>query len=323
MSVKILDGGFSTQLASHVGDRIDGDPLWTSRFLATNPEAVYHTHLDFLRAGSDVIETNTYQASVGSFVKHLGKTEQESLELIRTAVVQAKRAVATYQDEVAVAGGGVSNAEPWIAGSIGPYAACLHDCSEYTGTTYKDIASMDDIVEWHKPRLETLVANGIDLLAIETIPCAKEAEALVELLKQYPNVKTWLSFSCKQDGKSIADGSNFKETALKCYRAGNGQVIACGVNCLASRAVTPLLRSIGEKEIGQFIPMVAYPNSGENYSQKTFSWTIENDFHPPEEFVKEWLDLGVRYIGGCCRTGTKDIIRIAEEVKAWCKARRA
>ena len=134
-------------------------------------------------------------------------------------------------------------------------------------------------------------------------------------------VKAWLSFSCKQDGKSIADGSNFKETVLKCFTAANpGQLIACGVNCLAPRYVTPLLKSISEKEIGQFIPMVAYPNSGEKYSATTFSWTTDNDFHPPEEFVKEWLDLGVRYIGGCCRTGTKDIQRISSETKSWTKS---
>lgn len=63
--------------------------------------------------------------------------------------------------------------------------------------------------------------------------------------------------------------------------------------------------------------MVAYPNSGEKYSAQTFSWKVDNDFHPPEEFVKDWLDIGVRYIGGCCRTGTKDIERISTEVKSW------
>lgn len=44
----VLDGGFSTQLSHYVGDIIDGDPLWSARFLATNPEAVQQAHLDFL-----------------------------------------------------------------------------------------------------------------------------------------------------------------------------------------------------------------------------------------------------------------------------------
>lgn len=182
--VKVLDGGFSTQLATHVGDRIDGDPLWTSRFLFTNPDAVYQTHLDFLHAGSNIIETNTYQASMPGFVKYLDKSEEESLQLIKTAVDLAKKAVRTYKE---IKGTEVSNPEPLIAGSVGPYAACLHDCSEYTGGSYGNIESMDSIVEWHKPRIETLIENGVDLIAIETIPCAREAEALVEfMVKNHP-----------------------------------------------------------------------------------------------------------------------------------------
>lgn len=62
-NVIIIDGGFSTQLAKHVGP-VDGDPLWSARFNFTNPEAIERTHLDFLEAGAEVILTNTYQASV-------------------------------------------------------------------------------------------------------------------------------------------------------------------------------------------------------------------------------------------------------------------
>lgn len=45
----VLDGGFSTQLSCHVGHVIDGDPLWSARFLHSNPDEVVSTHLDFLR----------------------------------------------------------------------------------------------------------------------------------------------------------------------------------------------------------------------------------------------------------------------------------
>lgn len=48
--VLVKCGGFSTHLASHVGDRIDGDPLWGSRFDLVNPTAVVQTHLDFLES---------------------------------------------------------------------------------------------------------------------------------------------------------------------------------------------------------------------------------------------------------------------------------
>lgn len=47
--IVLLDGGFATQLSCHVKQQIDGDVLWSARFLQTNPEAVIETHLDFLR----------------------------------------------------------------------------------------------------------------------------------------------------------------------------------------------------------------------------------------------------------------------------------
>lgn len=49
-SVLVKCGGFSTQLATHVGERIDGDPLWGSRYDLVNPTAVVKTHLDFLES---------------------------------------------------------------------------------------------------------------------------------------------------------------------------------------------------------------------------------------------------------------------------------
>lgn len=48
-NIQVIDGGFSTQLGLHVGESVDGDPLWSARFNATNPEAVIQTHLDFLQ----------------------------------------------------------------------------------------------------------------------------------------------------------------------------------------------------------------------------------------------------------------------------------
>lgn len=83
-----------------------------------------------------------------------------------------------------------------MAGSVGPYGAFLHDGSEYTGN-YKDSISSSILNEWHKPRISALIEGGIDLLAFETIPCEKEAVVLLSILKEFPNMKAWLSFNCK------------------------------------------------------------------------------------------------------------------------------
>lgn len=310
---KILDGGFSTQLSTHVGEKIDGDPLWTGRFLATDPDAVFQTHLDFLRAGSDIIETNTYQASVTGYKKYLNLTEDESLNLITLAANLAQKAVSLYKKETKDIE--VTNPKPLIAGSCGPYGAALHDGSEYTGS-YGKTVSIETMMDWHRPRMETLVKAGVDLLALETIPCAREAEALVELLREFPGMKAWLAFSCAEDGKSLADGKSFTDAAVRCYRkAQPGQLLAVGVNCLSPRLVTSLLKDIN-RDKKNFVPLVAYPNSGEKYTVME-GWKIKEDFHPPDVSVQEWLDLGVKYVGGCCRTDARDVIKIQSEVQFW------
>lgn len=312
--IKVLDAGFSTQLSTHVGEEIDGDPLWTARFLITNPNAVFTTHLDFLRAGADIILTNTYQATIDGFVKYLGISKEESLQIIGNAVDYAKDAVNVYnkeiEDDTNII---VTNRKLLIAGSCGPYGACLHDGSEYTGS-YCPNVSREFLIDWHRPRIRTLVEKGVDLLAIETIPCVREAEALIDLLKEFPDTRAWLSFSCRDDGKSIADGSNFQEIAVRCYKnALPGQILAIGINCIAPQYVTTLLKGINRDNSNDLIPLVVYPNSGEKYVVSE-GWKKEREVSSLHEFIDEWLDLGVCYIGGCCRTYAVDIKKIRSKV---------
>lgn len=85
---------------------------------------------------------------------------------------------------------------PLIAGSVGPYGAYLHDGSEYTGN-YTDSITTEQLIEYHEPRIKALIEAGVDLLAIETIPSKKEAVILLDIVKQFPDIKCWVSFSCK------------------------------------------------------------------------------------------------------------------------------
>lgn len=312
--VKVLDGGFSTQLSTHVGDKIDGDPLWTARYLVTSPDAVLSTHLDFLRAGADIIQTNTYQASVTGFAQHLGSTEQESLDLINTAVELTIKAVDQYHNESRYKTT-VINRQPLIAGSCGPYGASLHDGSEYTGD-YAASVSKDALKQWHEPRMRCLVNAGVDMLALETIPVATEAEALIELLREFPNIKAWLSFSCDPANNCLADGTPFSKFALECYqKASPGQLLAIGVNCIAPQHCGPLLKDLN-RDRSQPIPLVVYPNSGEKYSVQT-GWRFEGETCSPEVYVHDWLDLGAKYIGGCCRTYAAHLPKIRERIRTW------
>lgn len=306
--VWVLDGGFSSQLSRHVGDRVDGDPLWTARFLQTNPDDIKNTHRDFLQAGAELIMTSTYQASVGGFVRHLGINADDAYKLIGRAVDLAKEARDAYVEEFR------PDCKPLIVGSVGPYGAHLHDGSEYSGN-YADITPKETIKEWHRSRFQALVEGGVDLLALETLPCQKEAEALLELLKEFPNTKAWMSFSCK-DGKSLSHGEDFQTVLKKCWEASEGQLIAIGVNCCNPCYIESLLQGINDDRKQAPIPFVVYPNSGEKYI-KTVGWTEKDKCESLATFVHKWLDLGVRYVGGCCRTYAEDIMAIRSEAIVW------
>lgn len=306
---RILDGGFSGQLSRHVSAKIDGDPLWTARFLKTDDNAVYLTHLDFLRAGADIIETNTYQASVPGMMKYLNMSEQESLDLLEKSVYLARKAVDDYIREERIP----IESKPRIAGSCGPYGAYLHNASEYTGS-YGKTMSRQELIDWHRPRVKALLNAGVDLLAFETIPCVEEAEAFLDLLKEFSHARAWFSFSCR-DGQFLSDGSVFQSTAVRCYRTLPSQIVAVGVNCIDPKYVTSLLKGINESTSSEqdFIPLVVYPNRGGSYSASG-EWISVQDDHSLNLPISEWLGLGVRYIGGCCKIFAEDIKVIRSEV---------
>lgn len=311
-NIYVIDGGFSSQLSRHVGCNIDGHPLWTSRFLQTHPHEIIETHLDFIRAGSDIISTNTYQASVDAFVKHLGISSDESLSLIKDAVLLAQKARRIYIDECKL-----NNLIPrniLIAGSVGSFGASLNDGSEYDGN-YIESISEKHIKDWHKPRLNVLVESGIDLIALETIPCEKEALVLLNMLKEYPEKKAWISFTCKDD-KNISHGSLFSEVAKNCLKNNADQLLAVGVNCCSPKLVNNLISSLQGD-----IPIVIYPNSGEKFVPE-LGWK-DNQCEPLHSFVSQWLDLNVKYIGGCCRTYCEDIANIRKEVDTYLVKRQA
>ncbi|XP_046402455.1 homocysteine S-methyltransferase YbgG-like [Ischnura elegans] len=309
--VVILDGGFSSQLSKHTTDKVDGDPLWSARFLSTNPKAVVKTHLDFVKAGSQVITTNTFQASVGGFMKYLGVTEENALQLIADGVSYAKEAVQVYQNELTPTDKG-RGAKILIAGSVGPYGACLSDGSEYRGD-YVEKISEKELENWHRPRISTLVKAGVDLLAFETIPAIEEARVLVRMLvKEFPDQKAWLSFS-SQDGERTAHGDDFLSAVQECWALGKDQLVAIGVNCVKPSHATALCKKVRTSD-GPKIPLIVYPNSGENWDHDK-GWLDKHLCEPMKAFVREWIDLEVSYIGGCCRISAEDISDIKKEVE--------
>jgi homocysteine S-methyltransferase len=113
----------------------------------------------------------------------------------------------------------------------------LADGSEYRGDYG---LSVQQLMDFHRPRLAVLAASGADLLACETLPCPEEAEALARLLQdEFPQTPAWFSFSCR-DGEHVWQGERLADCMAMLESV--PQVVAVGVNCTDPRWVESLLR---------------------------------------------------------------------------------
>lgn len=291
-TVIVLDGALATELEAR-GYALDED-LWSASLLPNEPDAIRRLHYDYFCAGADIAISASYQSSFEGFAR-LGLETEEAASLMRRSVELACEARDRFWAEPA---NRRRRVRPLVAASIGCYGAFLSDGSEYRGDYGLTQA---ELVDWHRPRLETLLSSGADLLACETIPCAVEARALVELLADYPEARAWISFSCC-DGDSLCSGESFAPIVHEV--AGSAQVIAVGLNCTPPRHVESLLRSVGE-EIP--IPLVVYPNSGERWDGQNHCWVEGSGVTDFAALAIIWRRAGARIIGGCCRTGPGEI----------------
>lgn len=288
VSPVVLDGGLATQLEAQ-GHKLDS-ALWSARLLHEDPDAIVQAHLAYFAAGAQVATTASYQASMDGFV-HAGMTPAEAQKLIKRSVRLAEQARANFQDDH----------DRWIAGSVGPYGAALADGSEYRGDY--DL-SVQELRKWHRPRIELLAEVGVDVLALETIPCLVEVEALLAEIDG-SGQPCWLSVTCAGDRTRAGEPA---EEAFALARDVD-EIIAVGVNCIDPAGASALIR-IASQAASK--PVVIYPNSGERWDAVTRAWMGPATFQA--EDVRDWVTDGARLVGGCCRVGPTQIEAIRDLV---------
>lgn len=292
----VLDGGLATLLEAH-GHDLTSD-LWSAQLLAENPAAITQAHREYFEAGAQVAITSSYQASFEGF-ERLGLDRERAEQLLRRSVRLARDAA----DSARPVSGSVAP-QRWVAASVGPYGAALADGSEYRGDYG---LSVTQLREWHKPRLEILADSGADLLALETIPCLAEVEALLEEIRAMA-VPAWLSLTCAA-GRTRAGEPAEEAFAMA---AGLDEIVAVGVNCVDSVQASDLVSAAVESSRK---PAVVYPNSGESWDAQRRSWAGTATFGP--EHAAVWVASGARLVGGCCRVGPTAIRQLARSAPGW------
>lgn len=271
-----IDGGLSTALEELGADL--KSVLWTGELIERDPQSIIRAHRSFIAAGAKVIISSSYQVSyIGE--EKTGMSDYKITQLLKKSTELAQ--VARGNDEIK------------IAASIGPYGAALGDGSEYRGNY--QIAE-EDLEVFHRKRIEVLVQTKPDLFAVETIPSIIEAQIVEKLLLE-TNIPYWISFSCK-DGLNISQGDSFN-LAISSLAESDSRV-AVGINCTDPSYVSQLLRSVEKRG-----DIVLYPNAGRVWDADLKIWAGEK--LGINQYLKEWSDLGVSYLGGCCGIGPSEI----------------
>ena len=292
----VIDGALATELERRGCDL--KDELWSARILLEQPEIIKQVHLDYFKAGADCAITASYQATIEGFQKR-GLNQKEAIALIQKSVSLAREARDDFWAEETNRAG---RAKPFVAASVGPYGAFLADGSEYRGQYG---LSQKELIDFHRPRMKALVESGAELLACETIPSLIEAQAIAELLAEFPNTSAWISFSAR-DEKQISEGQVFADCVQQLE--GHPQVVALGINCTSPAYIPSLIREAGKRTEK---PLLVYPNSGETYNAAIMDWNGDPVLEPFGTHARDWYEAGARLIGGCCRTTPEDIRVIA------------
>ncbi|WP_041314539.1 homocysteine S-methyltransferase [Mycobacterium sp. JS623] len=283
----IADGGLATELEARGHDL--SDDLWSARLLVDAPAAIVAVHCAFFRAGASIATTASYQASFDGFAER-GISRTEAERLMRRSVALARDA----RDEV----GG----DGWVAASVGPYGAALAHGEEYVG---RYGLTVSQLANWHRPRLEVLVAAEPDVLALETVPDVDEAEALVTLVHEL-GVPAWLSYTIT--GTTTRAGQPLAEAFA--VASDMPEIVAVGVNCCAPADVEDAVR-VAREVTGK--PVIVYPNSGESWDGERRTWIGEGRWSA--DLAARWAAAGARIVGGCCRVGPDDIAALSSTLR--------
>lgn len=280
----ILDGATGTELNRRGVDT--GLPLWSANALLNDRDAkiLRQIHEDYLRAGADIITTNTFRTHRRALAPS-GNADR-ALELTRRAVDVARAAIAN-----------VPSGEPrFVAGSISTLADCYRP----------DLVPPDDELRAeHSERVHHLIECGVDFILIETINTIREAVILAKL-GTITGTPVVVSFVCNKEGKLLS-GETLRDAAYELLPLG---ISAIGVNCSPTPDLAIPLAEL-QAVCGKGFPLIAYGNIG--YANEKVGW-VNTDSEDPKAYSEHAVRWPARIIGGCCGTTPEHIERLKSEI---------
>ena len=272
----------------------------------TQPQIIKEIHKQYLAAGADILETNTFNAQRVSLADY--HMEDLAYEINLAAAKIAKEAIKEFNNEQ-----GTSDIEPkFVAGAIGPMNKTLSLSPDVNNPGYRAL-TFDEAVNAYYEQVKGLVEGGVDLLLIETIFDTLNAKAAIFAIKKYFRDTKRKELPIMISGTiTDASGRTLSGQTLEAFYTSitHAKPLSVGLNCaLGAKEMRPHIEELSQIS-SCFVS--AYPNAG---LPNTMG---EYDEHPEDtaHFIEDWAKEGfVNIVGGCCGTTPDHIKHIAEHVK--------
>jgi 5-methyltetrahydrofolate--homocysteine methyltransferase len=311
--ILILDGAMGTMIQRYNlteedfrGERFrDFDVLLKGNndlLSITRPDVIREIHREYLAAGADIIETNTFNSTSISMQDY--KMSHLAGEINRAAVKLAREAADEFTK--------LTPEKPrFVAGSIGPTNKTASMSPRVEEPMYR-AATFDHFKSAYKEQIFALVEGGADLLLIETIFDTLNAKAAIfaaEEVAAETGINTPIMLSVTLSDKA---GRTLSGQTLGAFVASvsHANPLLIGLNCsLGAAELKPYV-----KELGKAAPFYisTYPNAGLPNQLGEYDETPEKMASQIREFIDERL---INVVGGCCGTTPEHISKYVDLVK--------
>lgn len=268
----------------------------------TRPDIIGEIHEEYLAAGADIIETNTFNAN------RISQADYGMEEQVFEINMEAARIARQVADRFTLS---TPEKPRFVGGSIGPTNKTASLSPDIQNPAYRSV-TFDDLYHTYKEQALGLVKGGVDLLIVETIFDTLNAKAALIAITdlfhdRHINLPVIASVTITdQSGRTLAGQT--LEAFL--YSISHFDLLAIGINCaLGAKELRPYLENLSR--IAPF-PVIAYPNAGLPNQLGKYDETPDT----MSLYIRDFLDHGfINIIGGCCGTTPVHIERIAELTK--------
>ncbi len=273
----------------------------------TQPQIIRAIHKEYLQAGANLIETNTFNSQTISLADY--DMQPLAYELNVAAAKTAREAIKEFLAE----NPGI-NQECFVAGAIGPMNKTLSLSPDVNNPGYRAV-TFDEVADAYYEQIKGLVDGGVDVLLVETIFDTLNAKAAIYAISKFfretkhPKIPVMISGTITDASGRTLSGQTLEAFYISVMHA---NPLSIGLNCaLGAEQMRPHV-----EELSQIAAcyVSAYPNAGLPNAMGEYDESPEHTARIISEWAKEgWVNL----VGGCCGTTPPHIAAIAKAMKKY------